>query len=262
MCTVTVQTGAAPLRSRPDEPVLRVVCNRDELRTRPDAAAPAVTVVGGRRVVMPIDVASGGTWIAGNDCGLVFVLLNAYPPRSAAAPQLTAATPASRGLIIPILVSSSSVSEALERALRLDTARFPPFRLMLLERYQLAECWTEDGRLRHRRAFLQAPLMRTSSSLGDALVSRPRRALFRRFTACSADPRAAQDAFHDHQWPGAGAISVRMERPDARTVSRTCVEVFRDVMRVRYSSFSGGQDETTRLSIPLVPTTLHEARCS
>lgn len=265
MCTVTVLAGAAlSARARLGDLVLRVVCNRDEARSRPDAEPPAAHTIDGRTVLMPRDPEGGGTWIAANDRGLVFVLLNAYPPQplGTASVSATAEARTSRGSIIPSLASSDSVSEALDRATYVDVNVFRPFRLMLLDRHQLIECWLEGTVLRHRQAFLNAPLVRTSSSLGDAVVQAPRRALFRRFFAGTADPLAAQDAFHDHQWPGAEAISIRMERTEARTVSRSVVEVGRELVRFSYSSSGAGDDVPSRLSIALTAPPRQSARCS
>jgi hypothetical protein len=261
MCTLTVLPRPALAgRSGLDEAVLRVVCNRDERLARVAALPPAAHLFDGRQVAMPIDPEGGGTWIAANDRGLVLTLLNATADLSAVTAARTTPGRPSRGLIIPALASSESVSEALDRALAMNLWRFNPFRLVLLDRHQLAECWLENGLPRYRRAFLHAPLMRTSSSLGDGLVQAPRRALFRRFFEGAADPRAAQDAFHDHQWPGRESISVRMERADARTVSRTVVEVSDEVTRLRYRAI--GHESDSRLSIPLISPARLAARCS
>jgi hypothetical protein len=43
--------------------------------------------------------------------------------------------------------------------------------------------------------------------------------------AAAGGPAVAQDAFHHHQWPGRGELSVLMSRADARTVSITTVEI-------------------------------------
>jgi uncharacterized protein with NRDE domain len=242
MCTVT----AVP-RSRLASPgwatdplVLRLVCNRDESRTRAGALPPVLQTIDGHRAVMPLDPDSGGSWIAVNEFGLVFTLLNANP--------MGASVPAegkSRGDLVPRLASAVSMSDALARMFDAGTERYRPFRLVMLDRSQLVECWMEDNRLRHRRAYLQSAMMRTSSSLGDALVQGPRRTLFRRLLHGSAHAVAAQDAFHHHQWPGREHLSVRMERHDASTVSRTIVEV------------------SARVVLPLAASTpLASAQCS
>jgi hypothetical protein len=257
MCTVT----AVP-RSRLSSPawaadplLLRLVCNRDESRTRAAALAPVVQTIEGRRAVMPLDRDSGGSWIAVNENGLVFTLLNANTPGQPAAAGL------SRGGLIPRLTGAGSLSDALALVLDAGVERYRPFRLVMLDRSQLVECWVEDGRPRYRRAYLQDAVMRTSSSLGDAVVEGPRRTLFRRLFHGSAHAAAAQDAFHDHQWQGREHVSVRMERADASTVSRTTIEVSAGFATMIYGSTSG--DVRARVVLPLTASTpVARARCS
>jgi hypothetical protein len=231
---------------RLDRPLLRVVCNRDEQRSRAAAAPPAV--FGLDRVVMPIDPTSGGSWIAANDRGVVFALLNSYETPRGSSPTARPDRP-SRGVIVPTVALGDTVSLALERALAIDVTRYEPFRLLLIDRYQLVECWPEDDRLRYRRSFLQGPVMRTSSSLGNGVVAGPRRMLFRRFLTGASDAAAAQNAFHDHQWPGQEHLSVRMGRPDACTVSRTTVEVNVDAACMTYAASDGAPPR--RVWLPL-----------
>lgn len=229
MCTVTALPRSLLARGAAEEPLLlRVVHNRDEQITRPAGLPPTLWTVGARRALMPIDPQSGGTWIAVNDAGVVFAILNANPHLAHQTPASAGVrrerTP-SRGAIIPSLVESSTVSEALARAQRLRVQWFAPFRLLLFDRFQLVECWPHGDRLRHRRAFLSSAIMRTSSGLGDAVVAGPRRALFQRFFAHREDARRTQDRFHQHQWIGREDLSINMRRSDARTVSHTGVEV-------------------------------------
>src|SRR5215510_2217521 len=94
MCTVTI------LRSRD---MLRVACNRDEQRARPEAYAPFIATAGRMKALMPHDPKGRGTWIAANTAGLVFALLN----RNGGARQ-----PISRGVVIPALLGSASPDEA------------------------------------------------------------------------------------------------------------------------------------------------------
>ena len=76
--------------------------------------------------------------------------------------------------------------------------------------------------------------MRTSSALGDDLVTGPRTALFERLLSTASDPIAADDLFHLHQWRGREELSVRMRRGDARTVSHTVVEISERAIRLVY----------------------------
>src|SRR5215831_17491846 len=102
MCTVTIVPHAEGVR---------VLCNRDEKRTRAQALTVGEHRVGGQYAWFPIDPDSGGTWIGINDCGLVAVLLNrttgahSHPARSSGA-MLT-----SRGLIVPRVLGATSIRD-------------------------------------------------------------------------------------------------------------------------------------------------------
>ena len=229
MCTVTALPRSV-LAQDPssDRLVLRIVCNRDELLSRQPALPPTQWAAGTRRAVMPIDPESGGTWIAANDAGLAFVLLNANPgvPRDVGE--------VSRGMIIPALVGCATISRAVAQAQQVQAHQFAPFRLLILDRYEAVDCWPDGERIRHRRSYLRSAILRTSSGLGDAIVTGPRRTLFRRTVSGAADARRAQDEFHRHHWPGREAVSVNMRRHDAATVSRTVVEVREGSVRLFY----------------------------
>jgi hypothetical protein len=256
MCTVTVlsRSRLASHATVSDPLLLRVACNRDELESRGVALAPVVHVLGGRRVVMPVDPDSDGTWLAVNDAGLVFALLNG---NSGGGPSegLT------RGALIPTLAHAGAVSEALGELLELGADRHRPFRLLILDRFQLVEAWLEDGWLRHRRAYLHGALMRTSSSLGDALVEGPRRTLFRQFFRLPTAGVAAQDAFHDHQWAGHEPVSVRMRRAGARTVSQSVIEISSSFASMTYRAMDTIRQ--TRVLLPLAAASVPNAvyRC-
>lgn len=229
MCTVTGLPRSVLASDATLDPLwLRVVCNRDERTTRAAAVPPTLWTAGARRVLMPIDPDSGGTWMAANDAGLVFVLLNANGRRTARASNV------SRGTIIPRLMASATTSQALSLAQEIPCDRFAPFRLLILDCEHLVDCWPDGDRIRHHHRSSRAPWLRSSSSLGDDLVARPRRALFRRLLREESDPRRAQDLFHHHRWPGREAISVDMQRHDARTVSRTVVEIREHSVRLAY----------------------------
>lgn len=246
MCTVTVLTRGELTAAPPgfDPPLVRVACNRDERISRAAALPPCIRAAGDRRAIYPLDPESDGTWIAATDARLVFVLLNANPVGAAAT-----AEGESRGRLIPSLLAASSVSDALGAVLDSPARRYRPFRLLMMDGYQLAECWKHDGRVRHRRTHLHGALMRTSSSLGDAVVETPRRALFRQFFRNPSNPVAAQDAFHDHCWPGQEAVSVRMRRDNARTVSQCVVELSASFATMTYRA-TGSRDRA-RVILPL-----------
>jgi hypothetical protein len=205
---------------------------------------------------MPIDPVGGGTWVAANDAGLVLALLNYNPDRrdAVAATSMAAESRcdrqdpqpgsratnsrhlASRGTIIPSLLHCESASQSISRTRTLDVTAYPCFRLVILDSSRCIQMLS-DGRALHMTEEDAAhPLLFTSSGLGDQLVEGPRRELFRHMLPGLAghDLPAAQDAFHRHHWPTRTHLSVWMSRPDARTVSRTTVEVQPRDVRMTY----------------------------
>src|ERR1017187_5099627 len=159
MCTVTII---------PHSNGIRLACNRDESRKRPAALPPRVVTIGARKALMPIDPQSGGTWIAVNDAGLIFTLLNAYEAPKNVASQ---APRRSRGTIIPELCHAATLAEAFERAKAIEVTDLAAFRLVLADRHACAEVRsTESGYLLTAPISREGPLLFTSSGLGDALV--------------------------------------------------------------------------------------------
>jgi hypothetical protein len=234
MCTVSVI-------ARPG--LLRLVSNRDELRTRPAALPPALTTIEGRSVVAPVDTASGGTWIACSDGGLAITLLNV---------NLTGAPPGvpprSRGEIIPGLIRSRSLDDIAAAAATLDTRLYAPFRLVAVQAgaSEVLEIMPSTGTV--RRTPLDAPRMFTSSGLGDARVEGPRRELFDGIVVRgNGDVRARQDGFHAHRWSDRPELSVWMSRSDAWTVSRTVVEIGEREVLMRYAAEPDWIDRPARL---------------
>jgi hypothetical protein len=118
-------------------------------------------------------------------------------------------------------------TEALTSLKRLSPLSFAPFRVVLVDGRLM---WTAAGggglglQVDHYR--LVRPQVVSSSGLGDALVEEPRRQLFQSLVLNRRNALlAGQAAFHRHQWSNAPAISVLMSRADARTVSRTQVDL-------------------------------------
>jgi hypothetical protein len=216
---------------------LRVACNRDERRDRRAAHPPFITRAGDLRVLAPQDPQGCGTWIAANSAGLVFAVLNVN--EIGVAPG---AAVRSRGLVIPSIADAATVEEVVLRVDRVSFQEYPPFRLVVADRFRAAEFVRTHatGRLQRLEVHrLDRPLLFTSSSLGDAVVDAPRRLLFEQICGSTVglcrDIVARQDAFHAHRWRDRPAVSVHMSRPDACTVSTTIVEVTERDVRMVYS---------------------------
>lgn len=225
MCTVTVV---------PHERGVRVLCNRDERRTRPPALPPRIHNLGGRLALFPEDPQGGGTWIGVNDADVMVALLNAHRTTRKGGDDCTR----SRGLIVRDLLHCVSLGQAIAAAKSLDPRVFAPFRVVMVHDSRVAVA-TSDGTtfIRCSERRLDRPLLFTSSSLGDAAVGPPRRRLFDRLVVRScAGWLAGQTDFHQHQWPHRPEISVRMERRDALTVSRTAVDITNRERRLLYEA--------------------------
>jgi len=224
--------------------VIRLACNRDELLSRPIAQAPRELEFGEARAILPVDPASGGTWIAVNDAGLVFTLLNRNArrlrnPHTISPEYRGKGEMSSRGLIIPSLLHCRDFEEAINEAARVDPRQFEPFRLIVASRSSIAEIISDGSSLSHRAIRTgQLPLLFTSSGLGDELVEHPRRMLFDRIIRASASSARAQDGFHHHSWPNRRRLSVWMRRGDARTVSFTTITLRLDRAMLAYNADS------------------------
>ncbi len=243
MCTVTVVAAGD---------TVRLVCNRDELRSRPAALLPRVTPVGRHRAIFPVDPVSGGTWVAVNDAGLVLTLLNAYSTE----PSRESGPLRSRGTIIPSLLHHGMLPAVIEQAARIDATRYAPFRLVLGARQEWAELRSDGQEVRLiARAELDQPLLFTSSGLGDDRVEGPRRQLFDELVRSSDEPFRQQELFHRHRWPERPQLSVAMQRPDARTVSQTHVCLGPDQVTLTYHPDAPDQPVEPRiLSLELART--------
>jgi hypothetical protein len=219
MCTVSIVLHAGGVR---------LVCNRDERRTRARALAPRVHDLGGRRALFPVDPDGGGTWVGVNSEGLIAAVLNRTDAGSDAA-RRARGTPtfASRGAIVPHVLAAATLEEAMDRVASLHHVAFARYRLLVTRHRTL---WIVTGggtdNVRAERQPLLTSFVLASSSLGDRLVEVPRRRLFEHFVVIRRGaPLEAQAAFHAHRWRARPEISVVMSRADARTVSRTQIDI-------------------------------------
>jgi Transport and Golgi organisation 2 len=241
MCTVSAVR--APWRDAADRAgalLWRLVVNRDEQRQRSSAQPPCVASYHGTAAVHPLDPDGGGTWVAASVAGLAMVLLNGVER-----PRVSGGTPEglryvwgsgqgrlSRGLVIPQLLAGRSIEEARALLEDLTVARYRPFRLLVISDHAVLETINGEGGLTCAVHGPTPRLMRTSSSVRAAEVRVLRSHLFAEMVTHPS--RRMQDAFHAHRWDTDGAASVLMNRPDARTVSQTVVEMFTDRVRVEY----------------------------
>jgi hypothetical protein len=268
VCTVTIV---------PHGDGVRLACNRDEQRSRPGAVPPRLASAGRHLALFPVDPVGGGTWIGVNDAGLAVTLLNrtgsdgsgsrllaplgshgsTFPQPLALAREPAVAVPqriASRGTIVPQLLACGSLDEALEAAEAIDARRFAPFCVVAVQGHRIGAV-ESDGRSPLPRGGLDQPMLFTSSALGDEEVEAPRRWLFDQTMAgWAGNWLEGQARYHRHRWPDRPEISVWMERPDARTVSHTVIDVMRAGIRLRYEPVSTFSQPDT---VPLCSCSFH-----
>jgi hypothetical protein len=227
----------------------RLVCNRDEQTSRPSSTELVHRRTGGHASIMPLDPPSGGTWIGAADTGVVACLLNANPGDPGTRSHVWAGR-RSRGVIVPHLLSSDGLHDAVKALSGTDPSEFPPFRVFLMCGRDCSIA-SSDGHTLHVGAVVRVagPIILTSSGLGDDLVVPPRTALFHRLLKEIEDPAAAQDAFHAHAWPDRPHLSVNMSRADARTVSRSTVLVEREAVLMQHERIPEGRGMTERLTL-------------
>lgn len=238
MCTVTVVPRAQGAR---------LLCNRDERRSRPAALPPQIHNLRGRLAAFPVDPQGGGTWIGVNEAGLIVTLLNAHRSTRVAHErprvcrgvwQGEARRKRSRGLVVRKLLRSTSLPHATGAVESLDASAFEAFQVVIVYEGRVAVATSDGaGPIRCTQQTLDEPLLFTSSSLGDALAGLPRQRLFERMVVRSRTGWLdGQARFHDHQWSQRPEISIRMERRDALTVSRTTVDVRTDRRQLLYEA--------------------------
>ncbi|MBW3697429.1 hypothetical protein EK599_17180 [Vibrio sp. T187] len=198
----------------------QVFFNRDEQKSRALATPPQQLTHNGTKVLMPIDPVGKGSWISLNEHGLSLCLLNNYQGKMPEGPLL------SRGLLLKLLSSSTSLEQVTEHFNQLDIQRFAPFTLLvfrptlsLVNPEVFAFAW--DGTNIDIKQT-DSPLFSSGIALEE--VQHYRRELYNTLTF---DNKTQQTllTFHAHHHPEHGYLSACMHREDAHTVSFTHLNV-------------------------------------
>lgn len=218
------------------EPQLAVVFNRDESRLRPVAEPPKVLQDQRTRFIMPKDPQGQGSWIAANEYGFVFVLLNDYLGLMKSEYELI-----SRGLLIRTLANCMSWSEVLYTVEQWPLGQSQPFQLgvLTLTRQQF---WHYDGVVSKLKAqSLPKSLFSSGHQDAKAIINR------RREYMTTLSPRSVAELVHTfrghHPSGGKGSshdlvtgncTSFCMHRDDAHTQSLSCIQVYTDKVTFEY----------------------------
>lgn len=222
MCTITIV---------PRGDSLRLMCNRDERLDRPAAHPPAHARFGARVGIAPIDPVGGGSWIGINDAGLTVALLN----RGTACARESRRVE-SRGRIVTRLLECETLDDVAAASAALDVSNYEPFRTIVILGRRARVADVRGGRVAVRRFDVSRPRLLTSSSVEPVRALTTRGAAFRAMVLRAGDRAQAQAAFHQYEDPRSRHMGVLMTRSDARTVSRTTVDICPRGLALTYES--------------------------
>jgi hypothetical protein len=208
--------------------------NRDEKLARVKGLPPTRRVVDGRQVLCPAEP-GGGTWIALNDSGASFALINWY--------SITARVgknPLSRGDVVNAVNAADSIVKTTSALAKLSLKRINPFRLIAVFpcTREIVE-WRWDLKTLAKHVCEWKTQQWISSGFDEPQAQRIRSATFRH--------TADQKSFGTLDWlrrlhrshsPRCGPFSTCMHRVDAATVSYTEVSVSTTSAIMRHSTNS------------------------
>ncbi|MBW2495795.1 MAG: NRDE family protein [Deltaproteobacteria bacterium] len=132
MCTLIVLHRCVP--GRP----LVVAANRDEFYARP-AEGPAIRETGVGKILAPVDLEAGGTWLGLNERGVFAGLTNLRPWTATDGTEtldpsaLANSGQRSRGEVVMSALEARSAAEAARRLERLEVDAYNPFQLVVAD---------------------------------------------------------------------------------------------------------------------------------
>lgn len=193
-----------------------VFFNRDELKTRPRAIPPVLKkTASGTRYLTPHDPGAGGTWMLANEHRVTVCLLNRWHIATNQEKSYR-----SRGLLVLETADCSCVADVARLIEDKDLANYRPFTLVALDPEKVISVeWDANCSKTYSPTL---PL--TSSSYRFEEVSAYRKQRFQKLTI---DKPADLMRYHMGE-DSASAYTVRMNRPDAQTWSRSHVIVDTD----------------------------------
>lgn len=204
--------------------------NRDEKLSRVAGLPPKISVAGGRKIISPSEP-GGGTWIAVNDTGATFALINRY--------SITArvrSNPVSRGGVVKVLRALADPSSADARFGELPLKRMNAFRLIgFFPRTKEIIEWRWNLQKLFRKAHRWQAQQWISSGHDEPKAQKIRGATFRAaLRQKPAGTLAWLRRLHRSHAPERGPFSTCMHRADAATVSCTEVSVSAGVAVMKY----------------------------
>ncbi|WP_372881598.1 NRDE family protein [Psychromonas sp.] len=214
--------------------------NRDELRTRQPAIAPAFNHQ--LNTIYPVDPDGKGTWIAAHQSGLSLALLNFYQAEQA----VNNSNYLSRGQIILSLLEDPA--NVIGRLKKMDLQKYMAFKLCIFasdlsKTNNKMRSLQWDGKVLSEVAESQ-PII--SAGAEFALISKIRKARFRQIISAEKPRREQFLTYHNLQEVNPH-LSVKMERPEARTVSFSHLVVGEEI-EFHYADYIAKQEFCCRMA--------------
>ena len=222
-----------------------VFFNRDEQKSRDIAEPPQVVSINQVDRLMPVDPVGGGSWLAVNEFGWTFALLNFYQGR------LPKGKLISRGDIIRGVSELNCFTSIVDFFDGLTLTKYAPFSLVCfapdgtpasdIPPHQNAQTatmlrWTGDVL---QVVAQQSPLFSSAVMFDDVVLSRTKQAeRYIAGLACERERAEKHIALHCSHEPEASAQSICMHREDAHTVSFSYIKVVRDEVVFNYADGS------------------------
>ncbi len=225
MCTVTWRRlETSPTGS------YQLYFNRDESRDRAAEKPPEARMIGGTRLLCPIDGESFGTWLFVNEHGLTAGIVNHY---EAEAVQLKPPPlRRSRGLLLLDFAACRSVLEFSRRLVSTSLAQqYPPFLIFALAPDPPARLWIWNGEQLATGQDFEAARFLTSSSFQSTKITESRRRLYEKISVMGHDELRA---FHRLALVNDPASGILMTRPDALTKSLCHISCEADKVSLSY----------------------------
>jgi hypothetical protein len=221
MCTITFSPRARGYL---------IAMNRDEKRVRAAALPPKVHHARDCLALFPSE-AGGGTWIAANDAGVSFALVNWYAVKSRVFRSAV-----TRGLVVKTVAHCRTLEEALDAWEQLPLARMNPFRAVGFFANARRVCeWRWDLKRLRRLDFPWQPRQWISSGYDEPGAQRVRSGVWRAaLKQRDAGSLAWCRRLHASHRPTRGPYSTCMHRDDAATVSYAEIRVGRREVLLGY----------------------------
>jgi len=220
--------------------------NRDEQLTRVPGLPPAEKTINGCRVVAPSEP-GGGTWMALNEHGVTFALINWY-----AIPARVKGETVSRGQVVNAAATANTPGLASVALGQLPLQRINPFRIIGIfpGTNEIAE-WDWDLNKLVRKKLRWQDQQWISSGFDEPAARRVRSQVFRAaLKQRSAGSLGWLRRLHRSHWPQPGPCSTCMHRADAATVSYT--EVAASLRQARMGYHAGPPCKDAKLDPKIV----------